>query len=90
MTSLLIQREQMKQSIDPKAPDDQTMLLPDRIIYLDDRPFATTNNQKLYRDIATPDFMGSFMSFHKLGLTIWGPFERKPVFNHYEKMICMI
>ena len=45
-----------------------------KMTYIDDKPFATTRNQNLYNDVTSPSYMGSFMSFSKLTMTLWGPF----------------
>ena len=42
------------------------------------------------KDIEQPKFLNSFLRLNKMGLTIWGDFQRKPKFNHKEKLICMI
>jgi len=34
--------------------------------------------------------MGSFMSFSKLSMTLWGPFQRTAKFNHKEKLFCVV
>ena len=42
------------------------------------------------KDVFQPDFMNKYLRLHKIGLTMWGEFTRKPAFNNKERFICVI
>jgi len=42
------------------------------------------------KDVFSPDFMNKYLRLHKIGLTMWGEFTRKPAFNNKERLVCVI
>jgi len=61
-----------------------------KLMYLDNVISSLQMNPNLLKDIETPEFLGKFLKLHKVGLTLWGDFSRRPVFNLKERYVCMI
>ena len=37
-----------------------------------------------------PDYLQTYLRLQKIGLTMWQDFDRRPRFNHKERLICLI
>ena len=59
-------------------------------LYLDNVLSSIQLNPRLLSDIQTPAFLQKYLRLQKVGLTIWGEFQRKPTFNHKERYVCVV
>ena len=42
------------------------------------------------KDYQQPYFISSYLRIKSIGLTYWGEFKRKPLFNHDERVVCVV
>ena len=82
----------LKDNFTPDKGETQKSAKPDmvKMLYLDNTLSAIQLNQNLLNDIVLPDFLGKYLRLHKIGLTMWGEFIRKPYFSLKERLVCVI
>lgn len=61
-----------------------------KLYYLDNVLSTLSLNQNLVKDIKVPEFLSRYLRLQKIGLTMWGEFERRPTFNLKERVVCMV
>lgn len=61
-----------------------------KMFYLDNVLSTLQLNKKLLSDIRVPEYLSKYLRLHKIGLTMWGEFSRRPTFNLNERVVCMV
>lgn len=57
---------------------------------MDEAKTLIDTNKQLKEDYNEPRYLSIYLKMTSIGLTYWGEFNRKPLFNHDERVVCII